>query len=180
MSRYYTRVCNFYFGNKSKALVKEKKTLPLNGTNQISFDQIEIVSRKSKKKVSLNKVDSLPNNIKRKIKFDLNLITKKKRFKNLKFSHIPKIMGVLNITPDSFSDGGMYLKKKLAYKQLNHLFDTGADIVDIGGESTRPGSKAIKVQTEWKRVKRVLQNIDKKKLYLLIQENQRLWKKELV
>ena len=79
MSRYYTRVCNFYFGNKSKALVKEKKTLPLNGTNQISFDQIEIVSRKSKKKVSLNKLDSLPNNIKRKIKFDLNLIIKKKK-----------------------------------------------------------------------------------------------------
>ena len=167
MSRHYTRVCNFYFGNKSKTLVKEKKTLPLNGTNQISFDQIEIVSRKSKKKVSLNKVDSLPNNIKRKIKFDLNLITKKKKFKNLKFSHIPKIMGVLNITPDSFSDGGMYLKKKLAYKQLNHLFDTGADIVDIGGESTRPGSKAIKIQTEWKRVKGVLQKIDKKKIISL-------------
>ena len=81
MSRYYTRVCNFYFGNKSKTLVKEKKTLPLNGTNQISFDQIEIVSRKSKKKVSLNKLDSLPNNIKRKIKFDLNLIIKKKNLK---------------------------------------------------------------------------------------------------
>ena len=52
MSRYYTRVCNFYYGAKSRALVKDKKTLPLNGINEISFNQIEIISRKSKKIIS--------------------------------------------------------------------------------------------------------------------------------
>ena len=51
MSRYYTRVCNFYYGAKSKTFVREKKSLPLNGNNQISFDQIELISRKSKKKL---------------------------------------------------------------------------------------------------------------------------------
>ena len=49
MLRYYTRVCNFYYGNKSKDFVKQKKTLPLNGNNEISFAKVEIISRKSKK-----------------------------------------------------------------------------------------------------------------------------------
>ena len=49
MTRYYTRACNFYYGSKSKNLVKKKKSLPLNGNSEISFDSIEIISRKSKK-----------------------------------------------------------------------------------------------------------------------------------
>ena len=56
MHRYYTRVCNFYYGNKSKFLVNKKKTLPLSGNKEISFDYIEIISRKSKKKFSINKI----------------------------------------------------------------------------------------------------------------------------
>ena len=67
MSRYYTRVCNFYYGNLSKILVKEKKTLPLNGNNQISFDQIEIISRISKKKISIKKIYKLPRLLKKKL-----------------------------------------------------------------------------------------------------------------
>ena len=51
MDRYYTRVCNFYYGKKSKLLVKKKKTLPLSGNKEISFDHIEIISRKSKKRI---------------------------------------------------------------------------------------------------------------------------------
>ena len=51
MQRYYTKGCNFYYGNISKDLVKKKRTLPLNGIDEISFDQIELVSRKSKKKI---------------------------------------------------------------------------------------------------------------------------------
>ena len=65
MSRYYTRACNFYFGNISKNLVKEKKTLPLNGNNRISFDKIELISRKSKKKFSIKKINNLPNLLKK-------------------------------------------------------------------------------------------------------------------
>ena len=67
MSRYYTRVCNFYYGSKSKDLVKKKKTLPLHGIHQISFDQLELISRKSKKKISLKNINGLPNNIKKNI-----------------------------------------------------------------------------------------------------------------
>tara|TARA_B100001093_G_scaffold93482_1_gene85722 strand:- start:338 stop:577 length:240 start_codon:yes stop_codon:yes gene_type:complete len=79
MSRYYTRVCNFYYGSKSKSLIKDKKTLPLNGNREISFDKIEIISRKSIKKISIKKIDSLSNQLKNIVKSDLKLITKKKR-----------------------------------------------------------------------------------------------------
>jgi dihydropteroate synthase len=163
MHRYYTRVCNFYYGSNSKALIKKAKTLPLNGNNLISFDEIEIISRKSIKKLSINKINDLPVLIKRIVKKDIKLITKNKRnFKNLNLKTLPKIMGVLNITPDSFSDGGKYNKNYLAKKRLNYLFDSGADIVDIGGESTRPGSKSVSSKIEWNRIKYILNKFNKK------------------
>ena len=66
MHRYYTRVCNFHYGNKSKFLVSKKKTLPLSGNKEISFDCIEIISRHSKEKISIDKLSSLPNLLKKK------------------------------------------------------------------------------------------------------------------
>ena len=163
MSRYYTRVCNFYYGSKSKALIKKAKSLPLNGNNLISFDEIEIISRKSIKKLSINKINDLPYLIKKIVKKDIKLITKNKRnFKNLNFKTLPKIMGVLNMTPDSFSDGGKYNRNYLAKRRLNYLFDCGANVVDIGGESTRPGSKPVSSKIEWNRIKYILNKFNKK------------------
>ena len=168
MSRYYTRVCNFYYGAKSRALVKDKKSLPLNGINEISFNQIEIISRKSKKIISLEKISKLPIKLKKKIKNEIKLIVKKKKnIKSLSFKSTSNIMGVLNITPDSFSDGGKYNKNTTAKKHLDHLFESGAHIVDIGGESTRPGSKPVSSKVEWNRIKNILKKIDKKKLISL-------------
>ena len=119
MSKYYTRACNFYYGKKSKLLVSKKKTLPLNGNNEISFDRIEIISRLSKKEISIKKVNNLPKLLKKQIILDLKKITsKRKNFANLNFKKIPNIMGVLNLTPDSFSDGGKFNyknKRKYAY-----------------------------------------------------------------
>ena len=162
MLRYYTRVCNFYYGSKSKYLVKSKKTLPLNGNDSISFDKIEIISRKSKKIISIKHINHLPSKLKKIIKNDIKIIIKsKKNFINLDFKKIPIIMGILNITPDSFSDGGKFYKKNLAEKQLRYLFKCGADLVDIGGESTRPGSKAISLDKEWGRIKNVMNEIRK-------------------
>ena len=67
-------------------------------------------------------------------------------------------MGILNSTPDSFSDGGKFNKFSFAKKQIEYLFQSGAEIVDIGGESTRPGAKSISPKTEWSRIKHVLKN----------------------
>ena len=75
-------------------------------------------------------------------------------------------MGILNLTPDSFSDGGKFNKKKLAYKQVINLFNSGANIVDIGGESTRPGAKEIKSNIEWNRIKILLKKLKKFSLSL--------------
>ena len=122
MSRYYTRVCNFYYGAQSRKLVKEKKTLPLNGSDKISFDQVEIISRKTQKKINIKKIDQLDPPIKKKVNFDIRLITKKKgTFKSLNLNSSPKLMGILNMTPDSFSDGGKYNKYDLAKKQSQFM-----------------------------------------------------------
>jgi len=62
------------------------------------------------------------------------------------------IMGILNVTPDSFSDGGKYNNLDAAMKQAEKLIADGADIIDIGGESTRPGHTQITVEEEISRV----------------------------
>ena len=67
MTRYYTRACNFYYGRASKILVNKKKTLPLNNNKEISFDKIEIISRKSKKKILINNLNNLPKLLKKKL-----------------------------------------------------------------------------------------------------------------
>jgi len=63
----------------------------------------------------------------------------------------PKIMGILNVTPDSFSDGGRYDALDLAVKRGLALVDEGADILDIGGESTRPGAEQVSIKEEVRR-----------------------------
>ena len=55
-------------------------------------------------------------------------------------------MGILNVTPDSFSDGGRFLKSDDALRQAERMIEDGADILDIGGESTRPGSERVSAE----------------------------------
>ncbi len=162
MSRYYTRVCNFYYGNQSKYLVSKRKSIPLNQIKEISFDQIEIITRKSKKKISVNQIKYLSKSLKTKINFDLKKIkTRKKNFSNLNFQKIPNILGVLNLTPDSFSDGGKFNTKEKSIKHAIYLLNSGANLIDVGGESTRPGSKPIKENLEWSRISTILKFANK-------------------
>ena len=69
----------------------------------------------------------------------------------------PRIMGIVNVTPDSFSDGGKFLARDAAITHGRRLIDDGADIIDIGGESTRPGAAAASLQEELDRVMPVLE-----------------------
>ena len=69
---------------------------------------------------------------------------------------------MLNLTPDSFSDGGKFNTKKKAIKQAFHLFNSGANLIDVGGETTKPGSKEIKENLEWNRISKILKLISKK------------------
>ncbi len=73
----------------------------------------------------------------------------------------PKIMGVINVTPDSFSDGGLFINSEVAVQWGLELLRDGADILDIGGESTRPGAQPVTVSEELKRVLPVIEGIKK-------------------
>ena len=73
----------------------------------------------------------------------------------------PMIMGVLNITPDSFSDGGKNLDPEVAVQQAKKLLAAGADIIDVGGESTRPGAKQISLSLERSRVIPVIKELSR-------------------
>jgi len=71
----------------------------------------------------------------------------------------PRLMGILNVTPDSFSDGGDFVQPEAAVRQARQLVGDGADFVDIGGESTRPGSDPVSLEDERARVMPVLEGL---------------------
>jgi len=167
MIKYYTRACNFYYGNQAKILIKDRLALPLCGIKVFAFDKIEILIR-NKNKISsrflnVKDIKKLGKNLRLKVKEDLKKITRTRKnfIKNVDFSK-PSIMGILNLTPDSFSDGGKFNNKKKSLKHISYMVESGAKIIDVGGESTRPGSKTIDPKVEWKRVEFVLKKFKKK------------------
>ena len=154
MRKYYTRPCNFYYGNKAKDLIANRKALPLNSRKDIAFDQIEVFQRRKKSKTARSKTYSTKDikHLDKQIKKDVkNIILKRKGILGLKFD-TPQIMGALNITPDSFSDGGLFFEETKAHNQMSFMINSGATIIDVGGESTRPGSTTIDEKKEWKRI----------------------------
>ena len=73
----------------------------------------------------------------------------------------PQIMGILNVTEDSFSDGGSYLSLELAMNRARQMIEEGAAIIDVGAESTRPGSLPVDLDTELERVVPTVEAIKK-------------------
>ncbi len=86
------------------------------------------------------------------------LVVKRKPFAGLSLDR-PRIMGVINVTPDSFSDGGAFLDPRVAVRHGQALAAAGADILDIGGESTRPGAAPVSQQGELDRVLPVIRGL---------------------
>ena len=168
MQKYYTRACNFYFGKTSKQKIKKNLSLALNGNNSISFDSVEVISKTSKQITNIKNINKLPSEIKKKVLHDLKKICKKKKIKGLDLNDPPLLMGVLNLTPDSFSDGGKFNKDLQAKKQINKLINDGAKIIDVGGESTRPGSQEIKQLKEWNRIKKSMKYLMKNKFFVSV------------
>jgi dihydropteroate synthase len=80
----------------------------------------------------------------------------------------PKIMGILNVTPDSFSDGGKYYSVNDAVEHALNMIDDGADFIDVGGESTRPGSEAVSLDVELNRTIPVIKQIKSLRKDILI------------
>ena len=94
-------------------------------------------------------IENYLNNDKKKIKIQNNIYN---------FSSL-YVMGIINVTPDSFSDGGRYFSHQPAVNKAIEMIDSGVDIVDIGGESTRPGAEEINTNTEIERVLPIIKEI---------------------
>jgi dihydropteroate synthase len=83
--------------------------------------------------------------------------------RTIAFRRSPLVMGVLNVTPDSFSDGGKFVRREAAVEHALRMAAEGADIIDIGGESTRPGSDAISAREEMDRVLPVIETLSRRR-----------------
>ena len=81
------------------------------------------------------------------------------RNRNLDWGDRTLLMGILNVTPDSFSDGGRFFNSSFAIQHAYHLFEDGADIVDIGGESSRPGANPVPAEEEIRRLIPVIDEV---------------------
>ena len=159
--------------NQSKFYVrpifsKKKYNSILLGSSNLYFSDIELIERKNnrtkKKIVSNDDLANLPENIRKIVKEKIRIIKKPlSKLGKINFNK-PCIMGILNITPDSFYDGGSFYSKESALSQYNKLVNEGADIIDIGGESTRPGAKKIHFKEEIRRVIPVIKSITKNKI----------------
>src|SRR5216683_5516506 len=79
--------------------------------------------------------------------------------RSLPYGERTLVMGVLNVTPDSFSDGGQFLSFNQAIAHAEQMIDEGADIIDVGGESTRPGSEFVSVEEELRRVIPIIERL---------------------
>jgi dihydropteroate synthase len=123
----------FHFNNELKSAI-----IFLNNLKQECFEKLPA----GIKTVSLNAVSSFNDAVSLKMPINGKIF-------DFKYAYV---MGILNITPDSFSDGGKYLNKNTAVDYALKMLDEGADIIDIGGESTRPGSELISEQEELNRV----------------------------
>jgi dihydropteroate synthase len=85
---------------------------------------------------------------------DINSLIAQKSFSQ---NSMPLVMGVLNVTPDSFSDGGVFVSQKRVAERVELMVQSGVDIIDIGGESTRPGAVKVELQQELDRVLPVIE-----------------------
>ncbi|MHA6288890.1 dihydropteroate synthase [Maricaulis sp. CAU 1757] len=81
------------------------------------------------------------------------------KFRPRRQSDLPFVMGVLNVTPDSFSDGGSWIDQEAAVKRALEMLRNGADVIDIGGESTRPGAEPVEEAEELRRVIPVIRTL---------------------
>ena len=88
--------------------------------------------------------------------------------KKIDFYKKSYIMGILNVTPNSFSDGGKYINLEKAIKRVDEMIEEGADIIDIGAQSTKPGAEGISSSEEVKRLRPVLEKLLKKDIIISV------------
>ena len=140
-----------------RPIINSDPTIPSNASvlqgTPFWFTHAEKLTRNSEPEIVLAK--NIPKDI-----FH-NITDKRPKICGLSFD-IPRVMGILNVTPDSFSDGGRYSTLETAEEHFISMVSAGADIIDIGGESTRPGALEVETSEEISRVIPVIEEISNK------------------
>ncbi|HTN98595.1 MAG TPA: dihydropteroate synthase, partial [Nordella sp.] len=145
----YLRPLSLLYGPDARRAIAEGGAGALGGSDFIAFTQVQLIKRDGGS--VLKRVISYAE-AQRAYGEQLDLIEARRRsFAGLAMNR-PKLMGIVNVTPDSFSDGGQLASAVDAVAHGMRLAGEGADILDIGGESTRPGSDAVPAETENQRV----------------------------
>ena len=155
----YFRPLSLAFGRDAVALVASGKAGALGGMAHLAFSHVEVISRgdgeTSRVIEAYCDLSDLPA--------VQAITTPRPAFGGLAMDRT-RIMGIVNVTPDSFSDGGQLSDAEAAIAHGKLLADEGADILDVGGESTRPGSDTVSVDDELARVERVIEALSKSHL----------------
>jgi dihydropteroate synthase len=152
--RSYFRPLSLAFGSDARALVSRGDGGALGGMGHIAFSCVEVIERSGgiwrRSVISYREVASDER---------CKLITRERpTFAGLELN-ITRVMGIVNVTPDSFSDGGKLVGAEAAIAHGQRLLEEGADILDVGGESTRPGSDAVTLDDELNRVLPVISGL---------------------
>ncbi len=147
----YLRPLALVYGPDAAALVKANQAAPLAGLPHIAFTKAEWIERDGKnitrRVVELDEARSHP--------LFHAASTPRPNFGPLELNRC-HIMGIVNVTPDSFSDGGVHYKPETAIAEARKMAEDGASILDVGGESTRPGSDAVSINEESARIMPVI------------------------
>jgi dihydropteroate synthase len=158
MKRYY-RPVSLLFGPDARRAIAEGVAGALGGSAFIAFTQVEISERAPghlSRAFEAFSPDRTPP-----------LSQSRQPVCGLSLDHA-RLMGIVNVTPDSFSDGGLLPNAEVAIAHGTTLAEEGADILDIGGESTRPGSDQIPLEEEWARIGPVISALAKAGLILSV------------
>jgi dihydropteroate synthase len=163
--KYYLRPLGAVSRTEGHQLYKIDKAICVSG---IFFTQIELISRKKRVLKNIYSIEDFLKILKK--NKSLTDVFKNLTNKNIKLKNILckknefSIFGILNITPDSFSDGGENINLQRAIASAEYMFNSGADFVDVGGESTRPGAKKVEPKDEISRVIPVIQKLNNMKI----------------
>lgn len=158
-AKLYVRPVGLLYGATANAAVSGGLALPLAG-GPIAFTAAELIEGEpGKTRMRMFAAPALAASIEADLAARLALITAQRPpFAGIGLDR-PVLMGIVNVTPDSFSDGGLYDTKEAAIVHAAELAGAGAGIIDVGGESTRPGSDAVDQQSELDRVVPVIEGL---------------------
>lgn len=147
----YIRPISLLFGPDARHAVAERRAGPLGGSLSVAFGAIEITQREG------------GSTTRRTTLYSEKLAAIEQPRPPLCGLALdrPKIMGIINVTPDSFSDGGRLPDSAAAIAHGMRLAEEGADLLDVGGESTRPGSDPVSIEEEWSRIGGVIASLAK-------------------